>query len=67
MYSINLNLSCAIIFFFIGTIGLISPILFMSNLISGVLIGCAAGIGPYIASAMLFLEWRNERKKIQTK
>ena len=64
MYSINLNLSVSILFFFIGTLGLLGPILCMSKLQTGIIIGITAGIGPYIASAMFFLEWKKERREI---
>lgn len=62
MYSINLNLSCSLLFLFIGTFGLVSPILFMSNTTSGIVIGCAIALSPYVASFMFFIEWRKERQ-----
>lgn len=55
MYSINLNLSCSLLFLFIGIFAILLPILTMTNIYSGIT------IGPFIASFMLFLEWRKER------
>lgn len=61
MYSINLNLSCSLLFLIIAIFAVLIPILTMSNIYTAISIGIALAFGPFIASFTLFLEWRKER------